>query len=69
MRVFIGLTKNLTDKVEETISTLRELGITTLEEAKDLLGEKSGEFMRLKLYMNVAQRPEINLWLQHPSTL
>lgn len=41
---------------------LGELGIRDWDEAREFLGERSQEWMRIQLCLRVADNPEINLW-------
>lgn len=65
--VFLGLTKFSTDWFNNTVTILVECGAKTLADVEVLLTE--AEFRKFCICLRVAQNPQINLWLQHPSTL
>lgn len=48
---FIGLTKRAREEFNMIVTALRELGITTLEEAKEYCSAR--EFSLLKIGMNI----------------
>lgn len=67
MQAFIGLSNRFVKEQQDLIDTLESLGCYSLDDAKGILTTR--EYVRLRVFVNVCNHPELNLWKQHPSTL
>lgn len=67
MGVFIGLSTHTINEAKELLETCKALGIESLDECSKVMTD--AEFRKLKLVLRVQAHPEMNLFLQHPSTL
>jgi hypothetical protein len=59
--MLIGLTKSFWDKYNTLVAELQDLGITTIEDAKEA-GLDSANLARLRMAKSVTENNMLNLW-------